>query len=474
MTINFAHPENPGRNCAGVFFCLVDGVGENLSDGRMKKKSLSKLKTTALVAYGQFGLAMAFVGLPIYVHAPKFYSETLGMPLALLGLLLFIPRILDALQDPFIGAWSDRLASGKFSRLKIIAMTSPLLAAGFFALFAPPVSGAAGLGLWMVLALIVIYTAFSFITINLQAMAVELSSDYHERTRITSWRESFVLMGLLLASALPQVLVERLGAQRGYLWFGVLFAGLLVVSYLIMARGLRKTKMLTPENPEPLRGLIRRLWVLCRANRHYRWMLGLGLLNATASSIPAALVLFFVDDIVQAPDHTGYFLALYFLSGALGMPFWVWLSKRMGKRAAWMASLLLSVVIFIWAFSLGAGAVYAYYLICVLSGLCLGADYALPPSLLADIIAPPGGGNKAVADSGAYMGIWVLNTKLALALSSTIALPLLALIGYNPSQAENTPQALLGLSCIYALLPCVFKIAAGVLLWLSPIDRKKI
>lgn len=415
---------------------------------------------TQLIAYGQLGLVMAFVGLPIYVHAPKFYAEVLGLPLALLGLLLFIPRFVDAIQDPYIGLWSDRLAGRGFSRLKIILLSSPILALSFFGLFAPPALSAMLLGVWMVALLIIVYTAFSFITINMSAMGVEWSSDAHQRTRITAWREGFVLFGLLIASALPQVLMEQTSDDRtAYFRFGVVFIVLLAFGLLLLWLGLRRTQFaLQSAAPQNYK-----LLPLIKANPRFQSLLWIGLLNATAAAIPGSLVLFYIDDVVQAPDQMGFFLSVYFLSGALGMPFWLWLSKRTNKRIAWLISMVLSVVAFAWAFSLGAGDVTAYYIICALSGLCLGADYALPPALIADVIATP---NSDVAvESGAYMGVWVFFSKLALAISAVISLPLLSALGYDPAMETKPADALFGLAVVYALLPCVFKLAAAWLLW---------
>lgn len=427
-----------------------------------------KLKPSVLITYGQFALAVAFVGLPIYVHAPKFYAQTLGLPLGLLGVLMFLPRLLDALIDPFIGLWSDHYASRGKSRVRLILYTAPILAVSFLALFAPPAMDKAMLSLWMIAALFVIYIAYSLVTINMNALGVELSSDYHERTRITAWRESFFMVGLLLASALPQVLQNHFPPAQSYIAFGVVFAVLMGLSLVGLGWGMRQVKLAPVGRPGETKGYVKRLYRILRDNNPYRWLLFIGLWNATASAIPAALVLFYIEDVLQANAHTAGFLSVYFLAGAFGMPVWVKLSKTLGKRGAWIAAMLLAVACFGWAFFLQPGQIMQFYLICFAAGLSLGADYALPPSMLADIIAPDG--KKEGAEAGTYMGLWILNSKLAMALSSAIALPLLAWLHYDPL-IENSAASLAALSAVYALLPCIAKIAAAALLWISPIDR---
>ena len=91
------------------------------------------------------------------------------------------------------------------------------------------------------------------------------------------------------------------------------------------------------------------------------------------------------------------------------------------------------------------------------AGLALGADLALPPALLADVI--PAAERDATAG---YFGLWSLLAKLALAIAG-LALPLLALTGYQP----GTPAGW-NLALIYAGLPCLLKLLAARLLTSTP------
>ena len=59
--------------------------------------------------YGTLGLPLAFVALPLYVILPNHYAREFGVPLALLGWLLLGARLFDAVIDPLLGRWADRL-----------------------------------------------------------------------------------------------------------------------------------------------------------------------------------------------------------------------------------------------------------------------------------------------------------------------------------------------------------------------------
>ena len=59
--------------------------------------------------YGLMALPLAFVALPLYVFLPNYYARSFGLPLASLGALLLLARVADALIDPLLGRWVDRL-----------------------------------------------------------------------------------------------------------------------------------------------------------------------------------------------------------------------------------------------------------------------------------------------------------------------------------------------------------------------------
>jgi len=134
------------------------------------------------------------------------------------------------------------------------------------------------------------------------------------------------------------------------------------------------------------------------------------------------------------------------------------LSVRFGKLAAWAASMILAMLVFAWAFTLGAGDTTAFAAICVLSGAALGADLALPPAILAELL----GRRSGAARAGALFGLWNLVTKSNLALAAGFALPLLAAFGYRPGGSDAA--GLTALAATYGLLPLTLKALALVLL----------
>jgi glycoside/pentoside/hexuronide:cation symporter, GPH family len=400
------------------------------------------LSRSQLLAYAAISLPLTMAALPVYVLAPKFYADETALSLALIGALLLGARVLDAVQDPLFGAWSDR---GLLGRRGMMALGVPLLALGFLALFNPPELGAAAVAAWLAGALLLAYSGYSLITIPYHAWGAELAPDAAGRTRITATREAFSLVGVMLAAFLPPVLMLWLPATTSMALFTGLFVLLLFGGSAITLLAVPPAARLHPAEGET--------WWPALRDPAFRRLAGIFLLNGTAAAVPATLFLFFVEGVLQRPQLAGLFLATYFLAGVIGMPLWVRLGRRLGIRRAWLSGMLLAVAAFAWAFTLGEGDTTAFLLICILSGLALGADLALPPVLLAGI-AP-------ARATGSYFGLWTLLGKLSLALAAGLSLPLLQLLGYAPGAG----QGLVVLAAVYALLPCALKLLAATFLW---------
>lgn len=407
--------------------------------------------------------------LPIYVHVPKFYADVVGLNLIAIGGLLLAARAFDAIQDPVLGYLSDRFRDAPFGRMLWVLLATPFLAAGMYGLFSPPQWELSVMSWWLVAMLFLVYTAFSMVQISYQAYGAEISDHPVERTRVTSWREGLGLLGVFLAAALPEILSKQHGARQGFAEFATIFVPLLILLVAITVRfsprAVLRAQTATNASIAAIGTMLKPL-----NNALFKRLLVIFVFNGIAAAIPATLVLFFIDDVVKAPQLSAAFLIAYFAAGALGMPLWVYLSARIGKGRAWCVGMLVSIVAFVWAFMLKSGDVTPFMIICILSGLGLGADLALPPSILADVIDDDDRRGLG-RNEGAYFGLWNLVTKMNLALAAGIALPSLALLGYQPGVVQSN-DGLLYLAGVYALLPCALKALAALALIKSPFFRR--
>ncbi len=396
------------------------------------------------LAYGLLGLPLAFVALPLYVILPNHYAREFGVPLATLGAILLGARLFDAFIDPLLGRLSDRLfARSPRAVLALGAVAALALALGFALLFFPLVRAPGALAAWAAVMLMLTYAGYSALSVSHQSWGAMLGGNEAQRSRIVAWREGLGLVGVVLASITPVVL--GLPITTG-LFFVVLIAGWLAWTQAVQPHARSAAALHTPSA----------LWLPFRSVVFCR-LLAVFMLNGIASAVPATLVLFFIQDRLQAPAAMEpLFLGSYFLCAALSIPLWLAVVKHIGLARTWLAGMFLAIAVFAWATQLGAGDTTAFLVVCALSGIALGTDLALPGAMLAGVIQANGQSGQS---EGAYFGWWNFATKLNLALAAGLALPMLGLFGYAPGVRDAS--ALDALVAAYCVLPCVLKLAAA-------------
>ncbi len=443
--------------------------------------------------YGLMGLPLAFVALPLYVILPNHYAREFGVSLATLGAVLVAVRLFDTLIDPLLGRWADGLhqrakvtdskpapllasASASVATspakqvLRWAALAALLLCTGFGLLFFPPVArqdNTTQVLLWLAATLLLTTVAFSALTILHQAWGARLGGNALYRSRVVAWREGLGLVGVIIASIAP----VALGLPATVTLLVIASVG----GWLAWRSGPAPQSPHVPQvknpHPKPLAAKttegVSALWLPWKRSQ-FRQLISVFMVNGIASAIPATLLLFFVQDRLQAPPSTEpLFLGSYFVCAALSIPLWLKLVPRLGLARTWGLGMLLSVAVFVFAAGLGTGDVTEFVIVCALSGVALGTDLALPAALLAGVIQHNGDQQQS---EGAYFGWWAFATKLNLALAAGVALPALGLLGYTPGATD--PEALQTLTFAYCLLPCLLKTLAALLLY-TLIIRKK-
>lgn len=409
----------------------------------------------SLFQYSFLAIPLAFAGLPLYIHVPDFYATTMGMSLSGIGIVIILVRIFDAVQDPLIGVFCD-LYNDKRPLIMLIA--SLLMALGFFLLFHPQENlGLAGLAISLVLAT----TAYSIMIINLNALGSTWSQDGVQKNRITSWREGFGLIGLIIASVLPGIITFS-----EYSYVLILFLVLGFTIFMVWNKENKKYDALINLRNRNNKDTIKLHELLLPSNK---WFFGIYFISTLASAIPAVLMVFFTRDLLGAEQYTGAFLLVYFLSGACGMSVWLTIAKRSSKLISWALAMLLAATTFVWAFFLQPDDIWQFAVICVLSGIALGGELSLPPAILSELI----GAQDKTRNTSFLFSILAFLSKTALALGSGIAFLILGVTSFSPA-TQNDSEALLALSFTYALAPCIIKVCAalGLLSWLQKLKQR--
>ena len=408
----------------------------------------NRLKKSTLFSYAATAIPLAMLGLPLYIYLPTFYAQSVGLSVTLVGLILFISRLTDVITDPIVGLYSDGM-HGKYGKRKpLMVVGSLLLAVSFYALIHPPEYY---VEIWLLIFSTLIYLGWSIVSIPYLAWSAEVTSDYHEKTRLSAARELFTIIGVLAALVIPYIYGVSESADES---LSILYTAFLFALFFMLPFTLFGIKESNDKHSKKL--LFREIRTLWKQIPSLGRLQSAFTLNSLANALPATLFLFFVQLVLEEESKTGLLLLLYFASGIVGLPFWTMLAKKIGKRKSWQISMLLATAAFVFVPFLGSGDLIWFALITFVSGLSLGADMALPSSIQADVVQKID--DEKASYSGILFGIWAMLTKFALALAVGLGFVILGIVGFEPD--APTPSALVTLALLYGGAPVLFKMIA--------------
>lgn len=427
------------------------------------------------LAYGVPNLGLALVGMPILVYLPRFYSDVVGVSVAWLGVVFVAGRIIDAVTDPLMGVISDRSRFARGRRRPWILWGCLPLALLSIALYVPPQGLSSGVA--TALASLVIvgwFLAYTVVNVPYRALGPELSNDYDERTALFSIREGLLVVGTVLAAVGPGVIGLVLGLEEGqderlrFAVYAAVAAPILVLTCLTC--GLRVQERYggqagPPSSVMGVRAQLRQAF----ANRPFVILLSAFVVIALGSSLPAVLISYFATYWLGAGHLLPVFLLVYFGVGMACLPAWVWLSRRRGKKVAWLAAMAVNAGFFAFVSLVGEGQALAYGCLVACSGIGGVAVLALPYSMQADVIDH----DELLTGErreGLYGGLWSIAEKTAAGVGLGLAMLGLDLAGYVPNQ-EQTPLVLDVLRAIYIGVPCSCTAAGFVIALRYPLDR---
>lgn len=425
---------------------------------------MSKIASyTQLFRYAFMALPLSFAGIPLYVHVPKFYADHYQVSLLSLGVCLLAVRLLDAFQDPYLGYLSQRFVN---KRLGMMVVAFLLLCASFAGIFLNPFSTSLPTIIWLGFTLFIATLCFSFLSVNLLGLAATWQTSFFNKNEINASREVMGLFGLLAAVITPTVLAHWMSEADAFKILSACLLTLAVLALWLFVPWYQRYGNASKAMPIQKRNLLSQIQSLTPSTRYFLMVYGISML---ASAIPAVLVLFFIEDILQLPSYAGLFLAGYFLSACAGIPFWNWLAKRHKKEMLWAASMAVASFCFLGVLFLEQGNLWAYLAICVVTGICLGAELVFPPSILSDAAVQ----HEQTEHVFVHYGVFTFLAKFALAIVSLMAFAVLGEHGYTTGKAAAAP-ALFTLQILYGLVPSALKaLSAGLMLKYTPTNKER-
>jgi GPH family glycoside/pentoside/hexuronide:cation symporter len=430
----------------------------------------ARLPIGVKLAYGAPNFAGAGMAIPIAIHMSIFYSDTVLVPLGYIALAVAVARASDAITDPIMGWITDHTRTRWGRRRPWMLLGAPLCALAFIALFNPPL-GITGLqaATWFSITFVFYFLFHTMYSIPHYGLGPELTLDYKERSSLFGWMEGFTVLGTVVAASAPAVLIPLLGGARaGYAALAIGMGAMLSLLYLWQCIRIKERPDFSRRKPNPLIPGVRRVM----RNRPFRILLAVYLAGSITAAIPGLLMPFYTKYILQPEDPDkwiGIFLVTYFGAGFLCLPFWIWLTRRWGKKQVFLFTFPVGITAAFSLFFLGKGDLVPCFWILLGAGSVFGVRLFLGPSMQADVIDYDElyTGKRREAQYGA---LWALMFKFTIIPSASVPLAILAVVGFEPNvQQSETVQ--FALRAIYGFGPAATGLIAFALAVFFPINE---
>lgn len=447
----------------------ASGQPEQRPDGQPSGTPHRPLKTSTLFYYSLTDLPVAMSIFPVIVFIPRFYASDVGVPLAMVGIIMIAVRVFDVITDPLMGYLSDHTTSRFGRRRPWIVAATPIMMLSIYQLFMPPEgAGAAHMLIWSM----ALSIATTMMLIPYYAWGAELSTDYRERSRITGARAMAGVLGSLTAQLVPAaaLILFNIGGSAAVLEI-VGITMLIVMPICVLATVTRTPEaLLEVRSTVPAVAGLKLMW----GNRPFKQLVLAFMIGSIGLNVTTPLYIFFVADVLGAEDQAIFMLTFFYLTSFVAVPFWVRLANRIGKHKAYIAAFVMISCAHPFYLLLGAGDFWWMLPITVATGFAAGGfSQTLPNSMKADVIdldTSVSGENRAAL----FFSAWSFAQKATSSIGAAIAMFGLALFGFDATPGvTNGEDELFGLRFLFSTFPSLFFLLGALIVWNYPITEAR-
>ena len=295
------------------------------------------LKRTLLYSSASAGINIMGITVStwlLYFYAPPPDSgRTAILPIALVGVLMTISSLWDAVIDPFIGHWSDTLRSRWGRRRPFLLFSAPVAAIALVLIWIPPQQASVTVNaIYFFVIITIFYSASSLIGIPYDASMPEMAPDSHSLVSLSTWKNVFGILGVMVGALVAAPLFDSIGPVA----MGIVVGAVGLIAVWLTLAGLRETKKPVGDPMPVIEGLKATL-----KNRQFGYMLLSVLVVHVAYAVITANLPYFVTLVIGGTEaDVGIFMGVLVLTMLISAPVWNWLSKRYSNRVLLTVTML--------------------------------------------------------------------------------------------------------------------------------------
>jgi len=423
--------------------------------------------TKIIFGSGDFGFSLTTTLVAAFFAI--FLTDVAGLPPAVAAAAIFIGRTWDYVNDPLMGYLSDRTRS-RWGRRRPWLLFGAIPFAAVFTLmwWKPPLTGIA-LAVYYGAAYLLYDAGSTAVMMPYFSLTPEMTSDYDERTSLTSYRMFFSIAASLVAFTVPLALIGSFRPENAgkILLNGALFGVVSAIPLFLVFFTAREKK----EHVEAAQPRLRASFRAAVRNKAFLFGLGIYLFTWVSVDILQTILLYFLTWVVRVKLPSEILMGSIFVTAIASLPLWNWVSKRLSKKVAYIAGISFWAAVQLVLITLGPGSSLALLLVlCVLAGIGVGAAHVLPWSILPDAVEWDEW-KTGERHEGTFYSLVTLAQKVASSVAIPLALLLLGVFGYVGTASSQPPSAIFAIRLITGPIPAVLLCLGILCAAFYPINR---
>ncbi|MFW9924345.1 MAG: MFS transporter [Candidatus Thorarchaeota archaeon] len=448
--------------------------------------------------FGDLGVSIAYFAVGFYFM--YFLTDIVLLDPFLAGVAIFIGKLWDGINNPFMGIISDRTKS-RFGRKRVYILFGAIpFGLSFLILwFIPP-----GINQYIqftlaTVAILIYATTYSICVVPYMALVPVMSKDYDERTQITGIRAILSTLGTILGGTAALFISDFTDQILGLKIMGGSFAAFTILTLIIAAISVKgiepSTRRLvkdgvklnedneidisstTMENSNDneenykIADFSAKQYILILKDRNLLILIAMKILGAVGTGILTSTLPYFAEYILGDEGVSTIGLAIYIGVSALILPVWNFFTKKFDKRRLMIIGICgFAAVLIPISFLITSGSTLIFYIGCGGLGIFMASYLLIPYSLVPDLV------NSYEYKTGEkhesiIFGYWMSAHQLGIALGALILGAFLKGFHYDANLPIQSSLAILGIRLAFGLLPAVFLILAIVALQFYKITR---
>jgi len=426
-----------------------------------------KLSFKEKVGYGLGDFACNLVFSTLMLYLMFFYTDVFGIPAAVVGTLMLVISVWDAISDPLMGGIADRTTTrwGKF-RPYLLWLAVPFAVTTALTFTTPPFS-VSGKIVYAYITYFLLTTVFTAINVPYSALSGVMTDDSIERTGLNAYRMGFSQFGNLLVGAgtLPLVALlgkgnQALGYQLTMISFGIL--GLIL--FLVCFSSTRE-RISPPEGQKTsLKADLRMLMM----NRPWQVIFIVGILSFIFIILRTSVVMYYFNYFVESQRLIPFFMASTSIAAIIGVMFSKPMVKRIGKKGTFALGQLVSAATVIFFF-LPKTAVFSMFAANMVYGMASFMTIPITWAMIADT-ADYAEWKYRIRSTGIVFSASTFAHKLGIGIGGGLGGWLLTVFGYVPGVSQ-TNTAVLGIKSMMSVIPAIGAILVALLIIFYKIDE---